>query len=407
MKKIDFDKERFFTDLSGNDHHYSAQFPEDFVFVHSRHIYLETQLMAGGFSNADVSVPVMLTMLDQNTGARYSVTKYTNGVGKVTFDMSRFLQLLCDFVYDDGVRHYYDASPMNRVNCHFVEYWLTAFDINYIDRGIVCFAGTDEITDFWWKEPRHLRWWKNLPFTFDFRHVDTAVVEPDGGVSSVVTLPVITYNETYERVRIDPRAMNWDANKVLRVRTNSNDGFAIRIATAQDTDHVFGTSMVYDAYNEVVLHVDDEPLSEHSVYLRWLNRHGEMCYWLFKPYASKRTIKSTSVHRSMTLDERFVDSIRPSADIRTRELKRELTVYTELLQKWEYEHVAELLDAPYADMLLLLLDGYNLPAGVVRWQRVHVKPTSYNENLRLVSDRDQNRQFVITIELPEQNHIEP
>ena len=379
-------------------------YPEACVFVHSRHVYLEAD-MRDGDNSPNPGRYVILTLTDNDTNESYSVGKYADQNAIVRFDLSRLLQILTDFVKPDALFDYrYDSAlaQSHNITVALSEPGITAFWEDTVD----AFNGSDEIDDLWWTAARRLRWWTAYPFTFDFPNVYEASVQIDDGTATVERFPQITTTKDVSRLRVNPAGskFNWTADRLIKFSTN--EGLSIGIAGTSDSGHVVGTSLFTDdADNTLFLGVDNREATEADVYLRWLNRHGELCYWLFKKYSESRNVSVTESYRAMVADDRYDDSVRDNAMQLARSLKRELTIHSDLLQQWEYEHIASLFDAPFVDMLEQ--KTYDPANDVIRWNRVHVKAGNHVESLRNFSAHDTNKQIALTLVMPDQNHIEP
>ena len=50
---------------------------------------------------------------------------------------------------------------------------------------------------------------------------------------------------------------------------------------------------------------------------------------------------------------------------------------------------------------------YDPTNGIIHWNRVHVKAGNHVENLKNFSEHDTNKQIVLTLTMPDQDHIEP
>ena len=380
-------------------------YPEACVFVHSRHVYLKAD-MRDGDNVPNSGRYVILTLTDNDTNVSYSVGKYADQNAIVIFDLSRLLQILTDFVKPDCIFDYRDDSAL--AQSHTVTIALSEPGIHaFWNDTVEAFNGSDEINDLWWNTVRRLRWWTAYPFTFDYANVDEASIQIDGGIVEVGNFPQIVTTKSVSRLRVNPAGTKFSllANRIIKVSISAN-GMLMRISGTSDSGHVAGTSLFSNnVANTLFIGVDRRETTEADVYLRWLNRHGELCYWLFKRYSGSRNVSATESYRAMVEDDRYINGIRDNARLLTRSLKSELTIYTDFLQQWEYEHVASLFDAPFADMLEQ--KTYDPTNGIIHWNRVHVKAGNHVENLKNFSEHDTNKQIVLTLTMPDQNHIEP
>lgn len=380
-------------------------YPEACVFVHSRHVYLKAD-MRDGDNIPNSGRNVILTLTDNDTNVSYSVGKYADQNAIVIFDLSRLLQILTDFVKPDALFDYSRDSELAQSHTVTIALSEPGIDAFWSDT-VEAFNGSDEINDLWWTETRKLRWWPAYPFTFDFANVDEINVQIDYGMVQAGPFPLIDTTRDVSRLRVNPAGpkFSWSAQRIIKFSIAAN-GMSLGIAQYSDNGHVAGTSLFFDnVANVLFLGVDNRARTEADVYLRWLNRHGELCYWLFKRYSGSRNVSATESYRAMVEDDRYINGVRDNARLLTRSLKSELTIYTDLLQQWEYEHVASLFDAPFADMLEQ--KTYDPTNGIIHWNRVHVKAGNHIENLKNFSEHDTNKQIVLTLTMPDQNHIEP
>ncbi|MBR4562168.1 MAG: hypothetical protein IKO23_09655 [Bacteroidales bacterium] len=401
-----------FTDNNGDAHTAIVEYPELCVFVHSKHVYLKVKLKDGN-NVAESGVRISVTLIDWTAAGHptYRVPKYTDVNGTVIFDISRFLQVMTDFTKADAVFDYSTDSAL--AQCHqigvllFMEGKTDLFLNIGSNAAFYAFSGTDEISDMWWSAVRRLRWWPAYPFTFDFANVNEANIQIDGGAIETGPFPQILTSNAVSRLRVNPAGpkFNLSANNIIKVNISS-DGMSMVVAGYSDSGHVTGTSLFLDnVSNTLLIGVDHRAATEADVYLRWLNYHGELCYWLFKRYSESRNVSTTESHRAMVMDDRYSNNVRDNARLLTRSLKHELTIYTDFLQQWEYEHLASLFDAPFVDMLEQ--KSYDPSNGVIRWNRVHVKAGNHVENMKNFSEHDTNKQIVLTLTMPDKSNIEP
>lgn len=379
-----------FVDAYEDRHFYQVTYPEAYVFAHSRHTYLDIDELRDGDGVPEAGAPVQL--LIKNIGVNsgdYAETKYTDMNGKTTFDLARFLQIFMEgSVKPDADFDYTDPSKLVAMNIVHLE--LNAFGTQFWEEDFEVVNGADEPTDNWWSGERRLKWWVNYPFTFDFRNLDEASLQVDGLAAVTKTLPQVTPDtSTYGRIRIN---MNGFVNPTAKtVKLSTNDGMG-----------AFNGAFSGSVYNAVTLEARPQAMTGKHVYLRWLNRHGELSYWLFNRYSSQRATKAADSQRAYVKDERF-DSLETidNATIRTMTQQREIKVFTDALDGFDYEVVRQIFAAPFADMLIPELSKIDGPY----WRRVHIKPETQVEPLQHSDDYTTNRQVTITITMPEEGQI--
>lgn len=394
-----------FTDSYGDQHRYIACWPERYTFAHSRHIYYQVELRDGE-GVADYGVPVTATITDADSDKSYSVMKYTDRNGKVTFDLACFIQALSAEIFDNADFDYSNDSEL--VNAINLEGKMTAYGTDFAQFETQAVNGTMEVTDRWWSNDRRLAWWKNFPFTFDFANVDEVSVTPDGGATTVREFPQIEPTPfSFPRLRVN--ASYFQINPRRSVRFFTNNGMIFGIAAPSDLNNVPGSAMfLYSSPKgsfsiSLDLDVRDCEPKAGDVYVRWLDKHGELSYWMLHRHSETKTTTMAESRKALPLDERFVDDmVMDNAVVAEYDSKSELVAFSGFVEKWEYDLLLTMTDAPFVDMLDM---GEYINEGVIRWHRIHVKPGSFAENQNNVADNMTNRQFVATFILPEQNHI--
>lgn len=394
-----------FTDSYGDRHRYIACRPERYTFAHSRHIYYQVELRDGD-GVADYGVPVTATITDADSNKSYSVMKYTDRNGKVTFDLACFIQALSAEIFDNGDFDYSNASEM--VNALVVDGKMTAYGTDFAQFETQAVNGTLEVTDRWWSGQRRLAWWTGFPFTFDFDNVDEVTWKVDSGTLTTHAFPQIAPSPfDHPRIRVNPSSFGITPNRQLRISTSK--GMCFGIANSSATSNVPGSAIFLFSndkisyQNSLVLEARNCTPRMSDVYVRWLDKHGELSYWLLRRYSETKTTTMAESRKALPLDERFSDDrIMDNAVIAEYDSKGELVAYSGFVEKWEYDLLLTMTDAPFVDMLDM---AEYLGYGTARWHRVHIKPGSFAENQKNVADNMPNRQFVATFILPEQNHI--
>lgn len=135
--------------------------------------------------------------------------------------------------------------------------------------------------------------------------------------------------------------------------------------------------------------------STSGVYLRWIDRQGQYCYYLFKSGAesTKSNKDRTFIREEMTFPDRYNEYGLHKGDGNRIVKSSEASVVL----------VAPLVDSNMFDFLVSLLaspvvDRYMGTEGsVTTWQRVNISAGTANKSTKKLQD------FSITIELPKQN----
>lgn len=376
-----------FYDQNEDRHSYQATYPEEYIFAHSRHTYVTVDQLRDAEGVLETGVPVRLFIQDTDADVGYTETKYVDSEGKVNFDVARFLQIFMDGTVEPDADFDYteDSKMVARKTVHIemhtfgVKFWEEDFDV---------VNGADEVTDCWWSEPRQLKWWPAYPFTFDYWNFDEASVTVNDGTAAVTRLPeVIPDPSSNSRIRINA-AYFTGANSKLKVLSQYGKGFSLGSFDNQR--------------NSVTLVAQPQPIAEKYVYLRWLNRHGELSYWLFNRHSVQRTPKASDSMRAYVKDERFNEfDTCDNALLRYMTVNKELQVFSDALDGFDYDVVRQLFTAPFVDMLIPERSLVNAPV----WLRVHIKAEKHVEPLRHADDYTMNRQVTVTLTLPEEGQI--
>lgn len=371
--------------LIGDDerHYYRILFPEAYVFAHSRHTFVDLKYHKDEDYSPDYNAPITITVTCNFK--QYTETKYADMNGSVKFDIGAFLRAFLDgTMKEDSIFDYSQYSKMVSavavtvtLKYNSTQFWTEDFEV---------VNGADEYVDDWWKDERRLHWWYSYPFTFDYRNLDEAGITIGSGATTVGPLPQITPDSmTYSRIRINPKVFASSATK-LEVNAQGGMGFS---------NGSFNTRA-----NKVVLIGHACARNEKDVYLRWLNRHGELNYWLFHRYSMKRSLKDNEHTRAFINDIWPEDTLLDNADIRNKTATRELTAYSGELDGFDYEIVRQLFTAPFVDMFERVISTNNYV-----WQRVQLKAETQTEALRHADKYTRNRQVVITLVMPEEGQI--
>ena len=375
--------------LIGDDeiHYVRLLYPEAYVFVHSRHIFFDIKYHRDEDYAADAGGQIQIIVADNDNYESYAETKCLDMKGSVKFDIGVFLRALLEgTMQEDSVFDYSQNSKA--VANHSVTVTLKYYNTQFFTTTLEVVNGADEYQDDWWKEERRLHWWYNYPFTFDFRNLDEASYSKNGNTVTQKPLPQITPDsKNYTRIRINAKALTSSAKTVL-LYTSQGMRFS---------DGAFGSNNS----NRVLLVGHGCEVSEKHIYLRWLNRHGELCYWLFHRYSVQQVVKDNEHVRANINDIWPESGVIDNASIRNKTVTKEVKAYTDELDGSDYELVRQVFIAPFVDVFERTILGQNHV-----WQRVHVKAETQTEALRHADEYTKNRQIVITLLMPEEGCIE-
>lgn len=229
------------------------------------------------------------------------------------------------------------------------------------------------------------KWFVAFPFTVDVYAKENTVfmVQIDGKQSDIV----IKTNEKdaigdspYHRYLLNP-AKAIDASTVAR---------SVHIAALNSLVLKNGVESV-----GLVAYTLDIDRSTNGVYLRWIDRQGRYCYYLFKETGRAATIAATSTweRNDMNVPTSYVGGV-----------NIETTARQHLTQKTTRTLGAKSVDSETFDFLLTLarsvvvdvFDGYDAD-NTPLWHRVNVVPGNYEKTAKRYQD------FIFSIEEPAQS----
>lgn len=129
-----------------------------------------------------------------------------------------------------------------------------------------------------------------------------------------------------------------------------------------------------------------------GIYLRWINRHGFYCYWLFKRGDESKQISNDGEFiRNNMQDYNYVNGYHGGAGRKQRKTEENtLLVCAPLVDSETFDFLFQLALSPVVDMYA----GKNVN-GVDSWKAVNVSVGNFNKTRAVLQD------FVATIILPE------
>ena len=157
-------------------------------------------------------------------------------------------------------------------------------------------------------------------------------------------------------------------------------------------DHTF--DLTFKGLTNTATRIDCEvDSSENGVYLRWINRHGMYCYWLFVPGDEVRQVVNDGEFlRNNMQDYSYVDGYHGGTGRKQRKTENDtLPVCAPLVDSDTYDFLFELATSPVVDMF----SGYQ--DGKPQWKGVNVSVENFTKERTALQD------FVCTIILPELN----
>ncbi|WP_418991868.1 hypothetical protein [Alistipes sp.] len=339
-------------------------------------------VQVSGLSSAD---KLTLTVSEPSGSKMYREEREPNG-GAVSFDMRRYLQLLFADTQHSRLNYcsLFAQSPLERTAQINVT-WpagssmqaIHTFDVDAIWGAISARESSGGIL--------RRRWFVRYPFTVDlFARSGTSFdIEVDGKRSDIVYYcheADATGATAYHRCLMNPAK-------------------AIDPATVDRTVHIaVPHSLVLKNDEEavgLVAYTLDIDRSASGVYLRWIDRQGRYCYYLFREVGSATTVTAASTweRNEMVVPTAYVNGVNVETPVRqSLARKKTRSLGAKLVDSETYDFLLTLAQSVVVD----LFDGYDMRDEPL-WHRVNVVPGSYERTPKRYQD------FMISIEEPAQS----
>lgn len=226
---------------------------------------------------------------------------------------------------------------------------------------------------------RFITWFKNYPFTIGVYSGTNGIVQRfcDGVENTVVVL-------NKQAVWNIP-VIGLDADEELSIHMDANE------SAPATFDNTFDLTFRYVGGDKCTVHcmVDD---SDEGVYLRWINRHGFYCYWLFENGDESRKVSNDGEFlRNNMADYSIKNGYHGGTGRMQRKVgENSLPVCAPLVNSDIFDFLFELALSPVVDMYMGEDDKGN-PA----WMRVNISVGTFTKTRKALQD------FVATIVLPE------
>jgi len=123
-----------------------------------------------------------------------------------------------------------------------------------------------------------------------------------------------------------------------------------------------------------------------GIYLRWVNKFGDFCYWLFNPHEEKNEVKDIGVNiEEFITTTDFVNGFHVGTNHpKGKEAQRLVTLYANLVDSETFDFLTSLAESPVVDLY----------CGDGNWVRVNIAPAN------VVKSNDELQDFICTLVSP-------
>ena len=377
--------------LTGKTRNYTLEviLPDTPVFLYSPQAL--TVRNVGQTSGAS---QVRLTL----TGAQGSHTETRTMYNDVaSFEMSRVMQLVTPDIDDIPARLADNGSLYDEVT----------FDLDFIAGdtgesfvpitgidGLSCFClhgALDQLETYGDNEPR--RMWLNCPQTFNLWRTpgDEDAFVSVKGIEASVAFPQECAEVDLRIIREQLELAGADLDKIFIPGIPVDMDLSLRNRVAEGQVSARG--------RRVFTVTPDDSKPADGVYLRWLDRRGEMGYWLLTgseiEYTASADQSFSRYYDGNPAAPRSGSYINgQKADFREA---RTMALSATGLSPEEYDYLCGLATSPLVERLV----G---PEGTEeQWQRVNIAPSTHSRSIRRRTPRLYD--FEVAIELPERNTV--
>ena len=366
------------------------EYPNRVAFMYSPQL-----VRVSGEGTGSATLTVNLTHLESRRV--YSETRAFYG-GAVEFDISRAMQLLAPDV-DELFRRLDYSLGQSLAESFALALTYTSGNatkrILSIDDIKAMYGALDQGETY--GEDLQRRLWFDLPQTFNLWDADGDVyfsftevdVYPDLGEGGL---------DCYECGLVDALYANGEDHIINRIKQGQpvQVGMTFRTAIADGSEKAQG-------HRKLTLKPEFGTAAD-GTYLRWLNRRGEVSYWLFTNSQVRVTSAANDGFErhyngdpSIPVSNSYVN--RHKADFREA---REMVIGAVGLSLAEYEDLCSLATSPLVERFTK--NAWDSPDNTKwTWQRVNVTAGTYSRNIRRQTPSLQDLEFMI--ELPERNTI--
>lgn len=349
-------------------------------------------------------IPVSFTVTSNETGASYTETRDIHN-GTASIDVSRIMQILAK-----DVETVFDRPDVDAVDTSFYYEIVVSYEDAGVQYEMARFSEQEGVYGALdagesYGNTVHRRLWVNFPQTFGIRRdgTDLKVIRPIVATPSVNRTDRAGYALNYMKLVTDRYQEDTVEDITRYIETD-------RIFTSWDTVVQPGSAST-TTYRMIEVRPDySKP--DDGIYLRWLDRSGEACSWLFRKskLSTKTTLRdsfSKYYSRDPAAPTRYGRQVNP---LRAEYAEaRELTVGDDCVSSEEFDALVSLATSPLVEMLV---SGSAAPEGAPAllkdrlyppyvWQRVNIVPGTFARSDRRDTPKLHSIEFVI--ELPQRH----
>lgn len=386
--------------VGGETYNYTIVAPEAAVFIYSKHVYCKIQITQ---TENDITSPVVnrKIQLINVQGRTLNDFRYTDQNGWAIFDIARMLQLDKNSLQDELNLDYNDTAQVAHNNIVELRFYDTGASI-YLVTEELC-NGADDIMDkFWNNGIRQLRWFSNYPFTFDFQNINgNWNVSTNGGAAVAEAFPYESVVLSYVMSRINAKRYfgipsSTDMSKKVSAQITMARDESGNLVTATDTLNITIDKQRFDL--------------NRKCYLRWIGKHGEVFYWLFRKHSVKEDVKRDTFKRAYVEDSFNSYGLLDSDSVNDYSKEASMVVYSGRLSSYEYDVVKSIVNSPCVDMLISY-SWSDTPRGggggyleeTAKWRRISVKEGSYA--VKMTDKNSIDKQMILTLSMPKEGEL--
>lgn len=177
----------------------------------------------------------------------------------------------------------------------------------------------------------------------------------------------------------------------LWVDNSENDGLVSTF------DYTFDYTFRGLSENSFVINVDvlDTCRDDKSYYLRWINTHGEYCFWLFNPQ-----VESTKVENKSVEFDQYYTTVDYTGNYHVgtgktvgKSVEKTVQLYADFVDSADFDFLMGIVQSPVVDLYMGNVDG------VDKWMSVNIQPATYPKGKEHLQD------FSFILEYP-RTHIQ-